>query len=43
MKSIPGTYVISDFNSEENAGTFYKNELRKLNKKEFRVEKLYVK
>ena len=31
--------VISDVNREEFVGTFYKKELQKANKKEFRVEK----
>ena len=45
------TFVISDLEGEEVAGTLYKKELQKTNQKEFRVEeiikikddKLYVK
>ena len=50
-KTVPWTYVISDFNGEEIVGTVYEKELQKTNQKEFRVEnvikrkgnKLYVK
>ena len=38
--TLPRTYVISDVNGEEIAGTFYKREFPKLNQKEFRVEKI---
>ena len=38
--TVPWTYVINDLNGEEITGTFYKNELRKTNQKEFRIEKL---
>ena len=34
------TYLISDINGEEIAGTFYKKELQKTNQKEFGVEKV---
>ena len=34
------TYVIGDLNAEEIVGTFYKKELQKTNKKNFRVEKV---
>ena len=37
---VPWTYVISDLNGEEIAGTFYGKELEKTNQKEFRVEKV---
>ena len=36
---MPRTCVISDFNDEENVGTFYEKELQKTNQEEFRVEK----
>ena len=35
--TVPWTYVISDLKSEEIVGTFYKKELQKANKKEFRI------
>ena len=39
---MPWTYVISDLNAETfcKFKTFYKNELQKINQKEFRVEKV---
>ena len=37
---MPSAYVASDFKCRELAGTFYKKELKKTYKKEFRVEKL---
>ena len=39
---MPWTYVISDLNAETfcKFRTFYKNELQKINQKEFRVEKV---
>ena len=37
--TVPCTYVVNDLNSEEITGTFYKKELKKTNKKEFRTEK----
>ena len=40
QNTVPWTYVISDFNSEEIVGTFYKKELQKKNEKEFRFEKV---
>ena len=36
----PWTYIISDLNGEEIAGTFYKNELQKANQEEFRTKKV---
>ena len=39
-KTVPWTYVISDLNGEEIAGTFYEKELQKKNQKEFSVEKV---
>ena len=39
-KTVPWTYVTSDLNGEEIAGTFYEKELQKTNQKEFRVEKV---
>ena len=38
--TVPWTYVISDLNAEEIAGSFYENELQKTNQKEFRIEKV---
>ena len=38
--TVPWTYVINDLNSEEITGTFYEEELQKINKKEFRIEKV---
>ena len=38
--TVPWTYVINDLNSEKVTGTFYENELRKTNQKEFRIEKV---
>ena len=35
---MPWTYIISDLNGEEIAGSFYEKELQKTNKKEFRIE-----
>ena len=40
QNTVPRTYVISDLNSEEIVGTFYKKELQKKNEKEFRFEKV---
>ena len=40
---MPWTYIVSDLNSEEIIGTFYKKELQKANLKEFRVEKVIKK
>ena len=37
---VPWKYAISDLNSEEIVGMFYKKELQKTNQKEFRVEKV---
>ena len=36
-------YVINDLNIEEIIGTFYEEELKKTNKKEFRIEKVIKK
>ena len=38
--TVSGTYVASDINREEVVEKFFKKELRKSNKKEFRVEKV---
>ena len=38
--TVPWTYVINDFNGEVITGTFYENELKKTNQKEFRIEKV---
>ena len=39
-KTVPGTYVINDLNSEEITGTFYEKELQRTNQKDFRIEKV---
>ena len=41
--TVPWTYVINDFNSEEIIGTLYENKLQKANQKEFRIEKVIKK
>ena len=41
--TVPWTYVLNDLNGEEIIGTFYKNELKKTNQKEFRIEKVLKK
>ena len=38
--TVPWTEAISDLNGEDITGTFYKKEMQKTNKKEFRVEKV---
>ena len=38
--TVPWTYVISDFNGEPIAGTFYENKLQKTSQKKFRIEKV---
>ena len=38
--TVPWTYVISDLNNEEIAGSFYEKELQKTNQEEFRIEKV---
>ena len=38
--TVQWTYVINDLNGEEITGTFYENELQKINQKEFRLEKV---
>ena len=38
--TVPWTYVISDLNRQEIAGTFYEKELQRTNQNEFRVEKV---
>ena len=38
--TVPWTYVISDLNGEEIAGSFYEKEFKKTNQKEFRIEKI---
>ena len=43
QNTVPGTYVINDLNVEEIVGTFYKKELQKTNKKEFKIEKVIKK
>ena len=37
---MPWKYVINDVDGEEIAGTFYKKELQKTNKKKFRIKKV---
>ena len=37
--TTPWTYVINDLNGEEITGSFYEKELRKINQKEFRMQK----
>ena len=37
---MPWTYVFSDLKDEKIVGTFYKEELQKINQKVFRVEKV---
>ena len=41
--TITWRYVINDLNGEEIPGMFYENELQKLNRKEFRIEKVIKK
>ena len=38
--TVPWTYAISDLNDEEIVGTFYEKELQRMNRTEFRVEKV---
>ena len=38
--TVPWTYIINDVNGEEIIRTFYEKELQKINKEEFRVEKV---
>ena len=38
--TVPWTYVINDLNGKKIIGSFYEKELRKTNKKEFRIEKV---
>ena len=38
--TVPWTYIISDLNGEEIAGSFYENKLHKTNQKELRIEKM---
>ena len=38
--ALPWTYAISDLNDKEIVGTFYRKELKKINKKAFRTEKV---
>ena len=41
--TVPWTYVLNDLNCEKIIGTFYENELQKINQKEFRIEKVLKK
>ena len=41
--TVPWTYVIDDLNGEEIAGTFYEKELQKIDRQEFRIEKVIEK
>ena len=38
--TVPWIYVIDDLNGEEIIGSFYENELQKMNQEEFRIEKI---
>ena len=38
--TVPWTYAINDLNGEEITGTFYENELQKIDQQEFRIEKV---
>ena len=38
--TVPWTYVINDYNSEEITGTFYQKDLQKTNQEELRVERV---
>ena len=37
---MPSTYEINDLNGEEVVGNFYEKELQKINRKQFRIEKI---
>ena len=41
--TVPWTYVINDLSGEEIIGTFYENELQRINLEEFRIEKVIKK
>ena len=41
--TVPWTYVINDLNGEETIGTFYEKKMKKVNQKEFRIEKVIKK
>ena len=41
--TVPCTYVIDDLNGEEITGTFYGQELQKIDQQEFRIEKVIKK
>ena len=41
--TVPWTYVIDDLNGEEITGTFYEKELQKIDRQEFRIEKVIKK
>ena len=38
--TVPWTYVVQDLNGEEITGTFYEEELQKIEQQEFRIEKV---
>ena len=38
--TVPWTYLIDDLNGEEITGTFYENELQKIDQQECRIEKV---
>ena len=38
--TVPWTYAINDLNVEEIIGTFYGEELQKINQQKFRIEKV---
>ena len=41
--AVPWTYVINNLNGKEIIGTFYEKELQKINRQEFRIEKVIKK
>ena len=41
--TVPWTYVIYDLNDEEITGTFYEEEIQKIDQQEFRIEKVIKK
>ena len=41
--TVPWTYEINDLNGEKIVGSFYEKESQKINKKEFRTEKVIKK
>ena len=39
-KIVSWTYIINDLDGEEIIGTFYENEMQKINQQEFKIEKV---